>query len=101
MVVQPGDHPSVALQTLKEIVGKAIQEQSAVAPRYGSHNGHPIAIPTQLARTIVAADLPEGLSNWFRSKSSRRLFVDVDDSSVVFDVDTLEDLQRVVDTACD
>ncbi len=94
ILLQLGDHPQVAPSTLECLIRSAQSMNMAVAPRYQGQHGHPIAIPTSLAREITSSDLPHGLADWFRSDPSRRQFIDVDDPSVLIDIDTPDDLAK-------
>ena len=100
ILLQLGDHPQVAPSTLELIIRSARSFGTAVAPQYLGRHGHPIAIPTRLGRDIVASGLPTGLADWFRSDPSRRQFVDVDDPSVLIDIDTPSDLAEATSAVC-
>lgn len=95
ILLQLGDHPQVSPSTLDGLIASSRASRSVIAPRYQGRNGHPIAIPTDIARAISKADLSSGLADWFRMDDTRRTFLDVDDPSVVLDIDTPEDLARV------
>ncbi|MEE2908692.1 MAG: nucleotidyltransferase family protein [Planctomycetota bacterium] len=94
ILLQLGDHPQVAPATLEAIIQSAQSLDRAVAPQYQGQHGHPIAIPTRLAREIIETGLPGGLAEWFREDESRRQFIEVDDPSVVMDIDTPQDLAQ-------
>lgn len=94
ILLQLGDHPRARPSTLDEIIASSSAHGSVVAPRYKGRSGHPIAIPTGMANEIVKADLSSGLAAWFRQDNTRRRFLDVDDPSVLLDIDTPEDLMR-------
>lgn len=94
ILLQPGDHPEVAPKTLDTIISSARSSGQAVAPQYQGRHGHPIAIPKLLAMRIVESSLPAGLAAWFRADDERRRFIEVDDHSVVVDIDTPEDLAQ-------
>ena len=99
ILLHPGDHPEVAKDTLEAIIESACRLDTAVAPQHAGHHGHPIAIPTRLARAIVQSGLPDGLAAWFRAEPSRRTFLDVDDTSVLLDIDTPNDLANAIKPA--
>ncbi|MDG2423949.1 MAG: nucleotidyltransferase family protein [Phycisphaerales bacterium] len=92
ILLQLGDHPQVAPATLDTIIESARSLDSAVGPQYQGRHGHPIAIPKRLAGEIIESGLPEGLAEWFRADDSRRQFIEVDDPSVLMDIDTPQDL---------
>lgn len=96
IILQPADHPEVSLQTLGAIIEEASQNEVAVTPCYQGRNGHPMAIPRSLAQTIVDSEIPAGLSDWFRLNALSRKMIDVQDAAVVVDVDTIEDVQKII-----
>ena len=99
ILLQLGDHPQVAPSTLGTILRTARDLDTAVAPQHQGAHGHPIAIPTRLAREITRNGLPRGLAEWFRADPSRRTFIEVDDPSVLIDIDTPRDLAEAASTA--
>ncbi|MCH2141250.1 MAG: nucleotidyltransferase family protein [Phycisphaerales bacterium] len=99
ILIQPADHPQVAPSTLDTILRTARALDTAVAPQHRGNHGHPIAIPTRLAKEITNSGLPLGLAEWFRADSSRRTFIEVDDPSVLIDIDTPEDLAEAANAA--
>lgn len=94
ILLQLGDHPEVGPATLEAIICSARSLDRAVAPQYQGEHGHPIAIPTRLAREIIESGLPGGLAEWFRAGEAQRQFLEVDDPSVVMDIDTPQDLAQ-------
>ena len=96
IILQPADHPEVSSQTLGAIIEEASQNEVAVTPCYQGRNGHPMAIPRSLAQTIVDSEIPTGLSDWFRLNALSRKMIDVQDAAVVVDVDTIEDVQKII-----
>ncbi len=98
IVLQPADQPEVASQTLIAIIEEAVQHHVAVAPRYQGRNGRPMAIPRKLAETITDSKMLAGLSEWFRMNPCSRKFIDVHDATVIVDIDTMEDVEGIIDS---
>jgi CTP:molybdopterin cytidylyltransferase MocA len=96
IILQPADHPEVSSQTLVALISEACQNNVAVTPCYQGRNGHPMAIPRSLAQTIVDSEIPKGLSNWFRLNALSRKMIDVNDATVVVDIDTIEDVEKII-----
>lgn len=96
IILQPADHPEVSPQTLVAIIEEADRHKTAVTPCYGGRNGHPTAIPRHLAETIIDSELPTGLSEWFRLDSAHRRVLVVDDATVTVDIDTIEDVEKII-----
>jgi molybdenum cofactor cytidylyltransferase len=96
IILQPADHPEVSSQTLGALIEEACQNEVAVTPCYQGHNGHPMAIPRSLAQTIVDSEIPTGLSDWFRLNALSRKMIDVHDATVVVDIDTIEDVEKII-----
>lgn len=93
IILQPADHPGVGAVTLQRLVQEATARPGlAVIPEYAGKGGHPAVIPVLLVPEILAYTGPGGLREFWRSHPNRRVRLDVDDPSVVRDVDTPDDL---------
>jgi molybdenum cofactor cytidylyltransferase len=94
VVLQPGDHPQVAMETLATLADWSLKRPAqAIIPEYGGHGGHPVFIPSPLANILSAADCPTGLGDFLLENPELCVRVPVADATVVRDVDTAEDLK--------
>jgi molybdenum cofactor cytidylyltransferase len=91
-LVLPGDMPCVKSDTILT-VAHALQSHSVVYAQYRNRRGHPVGFAAGLYNDLIQLTGDEG---------ARRLIaryphepVDVSDSGVLMDVDTLDDLQAL------
>ena len=93
VVLQPGDHPEVARNTLLALhTWSCWRPFQAIVPEYGGRGGHPILIPPSIASHILAADCPAGLGQFWLDNPNLCVRVPVDDPSILRDIDTPNDL---------
>lgn len=93
VVLQPGDHPKVAPDTLVELTNQALLHPlRAIIPTYGGRGGHPVLIPPCVAAVLVHADAPAGLGEFWRTHANLCIRIEVNDPTIVRDVDTPRDL---------
>jgi molybdenum cofactor cytidylyltransferase len=93
VVLQPGDHPEVADATLRMLVSCSQKRPGqAVIPQHNGRGGHPVLIPSVVAHAIRAESCPEGLKQFWTRHPELCWRLPVNDSSVIRDVDTPEDL---------
>lgn len=90
------DHPRLQAETLAA-VAEALDQHAApvVIPRYQGQRGHPVAISSAVIQQLL--DLPNDASpkDVIRSHRATTVFVDVDDPSVVEDIDTPDDFDAM------
>ena len=95
ILLQPADHPYVNILTLRALISADKEwPESVVIPRYNRKNGHPIAIPSSLAKIIVEADLKGGLNQWL-SRFGKKEYLECNDPTILYDVDSIHDLEYV------
>lgn len=93
IVLQPGDHPEVAPETLDVLTNQSrLCPQQAIIPTYGGRGGHPVLIPPCVAAVLVHADAPAGLGEFWRTHADLCVRIAVDDPTTVRDLDTPRDL---------
>jgi molybdenum cofactor cytidylyltransferase len=93
VVLQPGDHPAVAEETLRALIAAAAaQPDYAVMPEHGGQGGHPVLIPPSVVGEVLRADFSGGLRQFWRIHPELCVRLPVDDPRVVRDVDTPEQL---------
>jgi molybdenum cofactor cytidylyltransferase len=95
VVLQPGDHPEVAVETLAALADWSLKRPAqAIIPEHRGRGGHPVFIPSPVVEILIAADCPTGLGDFWLAHPELCLRVPVADPAVTRDVDTVEDLRR-------
>lgn len=95
VVLQPGDHPEVAAETLAALADWSLKRPvQAIIPEYAGRGGHPVFIPPPVAEILLSADCPTGLGDFWLAHSELCIRVPVPDATVIRDVDTEADLPR-------
>jgi molybdenum cofactor cytidylyltransferase len=95
VVLQPGDHPEVAQSTLAALVDWSLKRPvQAIIPEYRGKGGHPVVIPQPVVALLLDADCPAGLGEFWADHPELCNRVEVEDSAVVRDIDTMDDLSR-------
>jgi CTP:molybdopterin cytidylyltransferase MocA len=93
VVLQPGDHPQVADSTLRTLTDWSLKRPDrAIIPQYGGAGGHPVLIPPNIVAQLLDASCPAGLGDFWTTHPELCHRVQVDDLSVLRDVDTPGDL---------
>lgn len=103
VVVHPGDVPFIREESIAILLGKAITlhgngKDFIILPRYRGKGGHPLVVSKNLAKHILEITEEErGLKGFLRRYAGYKVYVDVDDFGVVYDVDEPEDLVKAED----
>jgi len=93
VVLQPGDHPEVAISTLEVLTNCALERPAqTIIPEYAGRGGHPIIIPPHIAAQLVNSECPEGLGQFWSDHPELYFRLPIDDAQVVHDIDTPADL---------
>ncbi len=92
-LVFPVDHPEVGTGTVTALLAAFDARRGAVIkPAFRGKAGHPVIIPAQLARTIDGADVAGGLANLIAGSGLSVAAVEVDDPTVLKNINTKDDL---------
>jgi molybdenum cofactor cytidylyltransferase len=93
VVLQPGDHPEVAVATLGVLVNCSLKRPvQAIIPEHDGRGGHPALIPPDVAALILEAQCPNGLAQFWLDHPESCLRIAVDDANILKDIDTPTDL---------
>jgi molybdenum cofactor cytidylyltransferase len=93
VVVQPGDQPEVARETLDRLIDWSLKQPvRAVIPQVGERGGHPVLIPARIAEILIEAECPDGLGDYWLAHPEHCVRIAVDDPSAVRDIDTRDDI---------
>jgi len=92
------DHPAVSPEVMKELIAN-FRETCApvVIPTYQERRGHPVLISRALFAELLNLDWGEGANMVIRAHREDSLFVPVEESAVLLDVDSPEDYIRLTD----
>ena len=88
----PGDCPLVKVSTYQKLVSDKSQIS---VPTYKGRKGHPIFISKELLEELKNENIESNLKV-FRDKHQVN-YVEVNDPGILFDVDNLEDYQKLLD----
>lgn len=92
-LLQLGDHPQVKPETLQRLLTESKESPGlAILPTYQTQGGHPVLIPASVARQILDAESDGGLRAFWKTFPNTCLHIEVEDSGIVVDLDTPEDL---------
>jgi len=95
--VIPVDIPLVRPATIRRLMDAAGKNPDRIIyPGFGGKRGHPPLIPIELAPEIVGWNKNGTLKAVLASKEDLALEVPVEDSFILFDIDTLEDYQELL-----
>lgn len=92
LLILPGDMPYVRPETVRAVIAKYRERNAIVSPRYRGKRGHPVAMPLALRDEIAGFPATATLHDVIKRHTDMRVDLDVDDPSVVRDVDTPADL---------
>lgn len=91
-LVFPVDFPFVGANTIQKLVEEHNQNPLAVIlPVFNNHRGHPVLIPSKL--NLDAEDNNRGLKYIIQTCALPVLDIPVDDSGILKNINTIEDLQ--------
>ncbi len=97
-LLHPADHPFVPPAVIEALHRAARGHPGcAVMPEHRGRGGHPVLIPAELSAEILTWRGSGGLRSFWEANPHRCVRIAVDDPSIVFDIDTLEDFQRGYD----
>ncbi|HXG09261.1 MAG TPA: nucleotidyltransferase family protein [Gemmataceae bacterium] len=94
----PGDHPLLNPDVVRQLIEARRQnpERTIVLPTYCSRRGHPTLLRWKHVAGIRAHPAGEGLNTYIRQRAAETLEVPVDSPSILFDLDTPADYERLL-----
>lgn len=94
-LVHLADHPMVRAETFAAVIDgyRRLQKPITIA-RYRGRRGHPVLFARELFAELAAAPEDQGARVVVAADPARVAYIDVDDSGVLTDLDTPEDLER-------
>ena len=94
----PGDHPTLEVGIIREMIdaGVSAKGSSILVPTYDGRRGHPVLIGWGHVEGLRAHPTTEGVNSYLRGQGAATREVPVSHSSVVEDLDTPEDYERLL-----
>ena len=93
-LVLPGDMPLVQASTLVAVAAALADHHAVVYAQHRGQRGHPVGFGAELFSELIALDGDEGARRLVARYPAHG--VEVDDAGVLVDVDTQQDLQRLL-----
>jgi molybdenum cofactor cytidylyltransferase len=96
-LLTPADHPVVHPGVVQDIISHFAADPEAIhIPTFNGRGGHPTLFPWSFARRVKQLPQGEGLNSFRRLPGVRTSFHPTDEPSVLWDLDTPEDYQRLL-----
>jgi molybdenum cofactor cytidylyltransferase len=92
----PGDHPTLEVGVIRELLAAAPEEATIVVPTWQGRRGHPTLIGWGHVEGIRAHPAGQGINAYLRGQGAATREVPASSPSVVEDLDTPEDYERLV-----
>ena len=94
-IVALGDMPLIKPETIRA-VAESVENGAAFAmPNYKRQRGHPVGIHSRFRADLIALEGDAGARAIIAANNSAVTFVEVDDSGVLVDVDTIADYKNL------
>ena len=98
IIIALGDMPLIKPATIRAVAG-AIERGAAFAmPQYRGQRGHPVGIHARFRDDLIKLEGDAGARAIIASRQAQVQLIEVDDSGVLVDIDTVTDLQNVSKT---
>ncbi len=96
VVVGLADMPEIAADTISALVEawRPFGSAGIAAPMFGGQRGHPVVLGSDYFSALRALEGDSGARSILHDHAEDLHFVDVDDSGVIFDLDTPADLEQ-------
>jgi molybdenum cofactor cytidylyltransferase len=96
ILVAPGDHPAIGRNEIDAVIhGYLAGNSPLVVPSYRMRRGHPWAVERSLWEELLKLEAPETLRDFLRKKSDCIHYVAIDNPSILMDMDTPDDYDRL------
>ncbi|MFO0843448.1 MAG: nucleotidyltransferase family protein [Gemmataceae bacterium] len=97
-LLSPGDHPTLEVTVVRALLAAraAHPDKTVIVPTYEGRRGHPAVVRWRLVAGLRAHPPGEGLNTYFRARATETLEWPVSSGSVVEDLDTPEDYERLL-----
>lgn len=93
LLILPGDISNVSSKTISTIIAN---KGLITIPTYKGKSGHPLFLNKEMVNKLKQEDINSNLRAFINSNIDKVNYVEVDDPFINFDVDTIEDYNRLV-----
>lgn len=93
VIILPGDLMNISPNTFKSLL---INKGTITIPTYKGQNGHPLFLNKKMCELLKKEDINSNLKLFVNKNSESINYVEVDDSFIKFDVDTMKDYQTLL-----
>ena len=92
----PADHPIVMPTVVEKLINAWLaQPDQVIVPTFGNRSGHPVIFPWRLTKELHRIPEDQGL-NWLVKQPEVGVKkIEIDEPSVLWDLDTPEDFERI------
>ena len=96
-ILAPGDHPVLAADVVRELLTAAAEsdDRDVIVPVHAGRRGHPALLRWRLVDAIRSMQIDRGINSLLRELTSRTRELSVNDASILVDLDTPEDYERL------
>ena len=89
------DMPFIQTSTYREIASK-LTKNNIVVPVYKGKQGHPVGFGERFFRELASLSGDKGGRTLIEKYSDSTSYIDVDDPTILYDIDTPEDLEKYI-----
>lgn len=93
VIILPGDISNVSKETIKKIINN---KGIITIPTYKGKTGHPLFLNKEMVNKLKQEDINSNLRDFINKNIDKVNYVEVDDPFIMFDVDTIEDYNRLI-----
>lgn len=93
----PADMPLVQASTTQRVITALQQGAALAAPYYDEKRGHPVGFSHRFISELLLLNKQTGARNILQRNLHRLEVINCDDPAILIDIDTADDLQRVID----
>jgi molybdenum cofactor cytidylyltransferase len=92
VIVMPGDYPGIGVDVINILIDSFRRsEKKIIIPLFGGKRGHPILICYDFRNEVMKLDPEDGLRELAMRFPDEVLEVEVDDPTILRDIDTMDD----------
>lgn len=95
-LIAPGDHPLIGVDEITKVLGVFSAASSPlIVPSYNMRRGHPWLVRRELWQELLEMKPPLTLRSFLHTHSKAISYVNIDNPSILMDMDTPEDYERM------
>ena len=95
-IVALADMPNILPETIRSVAHELSERGGIVVPYFGSERGHPVGFSVAFREELLALQGDSGARAILQAHPQAIHRLEVNDAAVVQDIDTPQDLQRVI-----